>query len=57
MMVLKHLTTLLFKLMFLLMLMVTKPRWFWLTGEPSQEAIGMTRMTLSAFTSLLPYTG
>ena len=56
-MVLKHLIMLLFKLMFLLMLTVTKPRWFWWTGEPSQEAIGMTRMTLSAFTSLQHSTG
>ena len=30
-------------------LMLTTTRWFWLTGEPSQEAIGMTPMTLSAF--------
>ena len=35
----------------------TKNRWFWWTAEPSQAAIGMMHMTLSAFTILQPSMG
>ena len=55
--VLLNLIMLLFPLTLVLMLMLTKTRWFLWTGEPSQEATGMTPMTLSASTSLLPSTG